>query len=219
MKKMNLKVSALALSIALNANPAFASDAASNAVVIEWLKTLANDTKEALKTAHDTLSVENHLKELEELRFAKDVAGTGHALRDLAGDFREVMKLYDKAANHPYNQLTNLKSEVEAIRRKTGKLGEGDAINELDDFGAILARADRFAIVREALKRAELDRRAGFSETNAIRATETNTALITEILLGQEEARLVKAAKEEQQREAMKGVRIKTAPAFGRLSQ
>lgn len=219
MKKMNLKMSALALSIAFNANPVFASDAASNAVVIEWLKTLANDTKEALKTAHDTLSVENHLKELEELRFAKDVGGTGRELQALAGDFRDVIKMYERVSKHPYNQINSIKSEMETLRRKAGKLGEGDAINELDDFGALLARADRSAIIREALRRADQERMKGLSETHAIRGTEANTALMTEILLGQEEARLVKEAKEAKQREAMKNVRINTAPAFGRLSQ
>lgn len=210
-------VSRLTWVLALCSQPVLASDPATSSAAIAWLKSIADSTKTHLETAKDTLTVSKYLSEYEAIRFAKDLAGTGREIRELASDFADVQRMYEKVTKHPYQQINNLKGEMEILKRKAGKLGEGDVINEMDDFGALLARSDRFAMVREAINRAERKKRMGQTETEAIRGTEANTALMTEILLGQEEARLLKEAKSAKRAEEMKSVRIHTAPAFGRV--
>lgn len=194
-----------------------ASDPASNASMIAWLKTIADRAKQELESAKEALSIAKHMKEMESLRTAKDIAGTGREIQELASDFSDVMRAYERVTQYPYQQLDSINEDVMHLRKKAANLGQGGVIEGMDDFGALLARADRFALVREALNRANKRKAKGQTESDAIRSTESNTALMTELLLGQEEARLLEEAKKTHRKESMSQVRIRTAPAFRRF--
>lgn len=160
---------------------------ATDSVMIARMTAMLKSLNEQLKEVKKQVNLAQQLRDLESVKQVREISEGGDQLAEMFGEALDTVDLTEDIRDEPERGFQQTQNELNSYIQAAERAGDQEGIGRAYRMSRVLGRLDRLSVLGQAQEQVAAESAKGLSEVDATRSTSTSTAIMTQLVIRQEQ--------------------------------